>query len=125
MGRGGQREFGQAFEQGLKGNQHFKPCQGRADAEMDSGTEADMGIGFTHGVKLIWIRKSRGVAVGGTQHQAHFFTLFEFDPGIFNVFQRVTREQVKRRVKAQDFFDERFRDGFRSEERRVGKECRL
>ena len=44
MRRGGQRQFGQALEQGLKGNQHFEPCQRRADAEMDSGAETYMRI---------------------------------------------------------------------------------
>ena len=109
MGRRGQRQFRQALEQRLKGNQHFKPRQWRADAEMDSGTEAHMGVWFARRIKLIGICKTRRVTVGRAQHQAHLFALLEFDPGIFNVFQRVAGEQMQRCIEAQNFFDESFR----------------
>src|SRR6185295_2639214 len=86
-------QFRQAFEQGLKGNQHFKPSQWRTDAEVNAGTETNMGIWFASWDEFIGTVKTRWVAVGGAQHQAYFFAFLEFDPGVLKVFQRVTREQ--------------------------------
>ncbi len=80
MGPGGQCQFRQAAEQRLKGNEHFEPGQWRADAEVNDGAETDMGVGIARRNKLIRVRKTLGIAVGGTQHQAHFFALLSSIP---------------------------------------------
>ena len=99
-------EAGQALKQDRKGNLHFKPRQGCADAEMDAGPEAHMRAGLAPRIETVGIWKALWIAIGGAEQEADLVALAQFHTGNLDVFQGVAGEKMERRVVAQQFFDE-------------------
>ena len=44
--------------------------------------------------------------IGSTQHQANDFAFFQVQTAKLQIFQRITREHMQRRIKAQNFLNQ-------------------
>ena len=74
---------------------------------MNAGAEAHMGVCRPPAVEAVGIRKALGIAIGGAKQKADLLALLEAHAGELHVLERVTGEEVQRRVEPQELFDRR------------------
>ena len=77
-----------------------------APRQMNAASEQTR-IGRPADVKRIGVAETLGIAIGGAQQQPDPLALPQRDALVFDVLQGVAGEQMKRRVEAQQFLDER------------------
>ena len=87
----------QALEQDGQRHLEFEPSQGRADAEVDAGAEADMGVGFARGPEEIGLCEASGIAIGGAKHEADLLALRQPDSRELDILKRVAGEEIDRK----------------------------
>lgn len=102
-GRADRVQTGKAFEEDAEGGLHFEPRQRGADAEMDAGAEADVGIRRAGGFEGAGARELVFVAVGRTEEKADLVALPQLEALVFEVLEGVATEHVERGIEAEHF----------------------
>ena len=97
----GQTQARQAGEEDRQRHCEFEARKRRPDAEMNAGAEAHMGVRRPPAVEAVGIRKALGIAIGGPKQKADLLALLEAHAGQLHVLERVTGEEVQRRVEPQ------------------------
>lgn len=96
--------MGEALEEDAEGGLQFEPGEGGADAEVDAGAEADVGIGTAGGGENFGGGKLLLVVVGGGEQESHLVALFQREAAVFEVFEGVAFEHVEGGVETEHFF---------------------
>ena len=96
--------MGEAAEENADGGLQFESGEGGADAEVDAGAEADVGIGTAGGVETFGGGKLLLVVVGGGEEESHLVALFQREAAVFEVFEGVAFEHVEGGVETEHFF---------------------
>src|ERR1700680_3868297 len=91
---------GEALEQDRQGDLHFEAGERRADAEMDARPEGDVGQERPRRVEATGVGVARRVAVGRAEEKADLLALVELDAGDLDRLERITIEEMKRRIEA-------------------------
>src|SRR5260370_23672013 len=74
---------------------------------MDAAAESDMRIGRSAGIDAVRIGEALAVAIGGAEQQADLVAAPQRNPVEIDILQRIAREEVKRRIEAQQFLHQR------------------
>ena len=80
---------------------HFKTRQRCADAEMNAGTEGDMGEERPGRIEAGRVGIAGGIAIGGAEEEADLLAFLQPDAGDLTGFKGIAVEEMQRRVEAE------------------------